>query len=132
MAVWNFKSLNGHSCVIKQATAMNFTPLDSSRQRASFQIKIFAKFAKKYIFLIFEGFSLKRSCLTRGIQRCQIHCSKSLNNGVVAVWSFKILNGHSSVIKQPTAMNFTPLDSSRQRASFQIKIFAKFAKKYFF
>jgi hypothetical protein len=29
-------------------------------------------------------------------------------------------------------MNFTPLDSSRQRASFQIKIFAKFAKKYFF
>jgi hypothetical protein len=27
---------------------MNFTPLDSSRQRASFQMKIFAKFAKKY------------------------------------------------------------------------------------
>jgi hypothetical protein len=29
-------------------------------------------------------------------------------------------------------MNFTPLDSSRERPSFQIKIFAKFAKKYFF
>jgi hypothetical protein len=29
-------------------------------------------------------------------------------------------------------MNFTPLDSSRQRASFQIKIFAKFAKNNFF
>jgi hypothetical protein len=29
-------------------------------------------------------------------------------------------------------MNFTPLDSSRQRASFQIKIFAKLAKKIFF
>jgi hypothetical protein len=47
----------------------------------------------------------------------------------MAVWNFKILNGHSSVIKQPTAMNFTPLDSPGQRASFQIKIFAKFAKK---
>jgi hypothetical protein len=132
MAVWNFKSLNSRSSVIKQPTAMNFTPLDSSRQRASFQIKIFAKFAKKYFFLIFEDFSLKRSCLTRGIQRCQIHRSKSLNNGVMAVWNFKTLNGHSSVIKQSTAMNFTPLDSSRQRASFQINFFAKFAKKYIF
>jgi hypothetical protein len=47
MAVWNSKSLNGLSSVIKQVTAMNFTPLDSSLQRASFQIKIFAKFAKK-------------------------------------------------------------------------------------
>jgi spore coat protein U-like protein len=132
MAVWNFKKLNGSSSVIKQATAMNFTPLDFSRQRASFQVKIFAKFAKKLIFLIFEDFSLKRSCLTRGIQRCQIHRSKSLNNGVMAVWNFKILNGHSCVIKQATAINFTPLDSSRQRASFQIKFFAKFAKKIFF
>jgi hypothetical protein len=132
MAVWNFKILNGHSSVIKQPTAMNFTPLDSSRQIASFQIKIFAKLAKKYFFLIFEDFSLKRSCLTRGIQRCQIHRSKSLNNGVMAVWNFKKLNGSSSVIKQATAMNFTPLDFSRQRASFQVKIFAKFANKLFF
>jgi hypothetical protein len=31
---------------------MNFTPLDSSRQRASFEIKIFAKFAKNYFFLL--------------------------------------------------------------------------------
>jgi hypothetical protein len=31
---------------------MNFTPLDSSRQRASFEIKIFAKFAKKIFFLL--------------------------------------------------------------------------------
>jgi hypothetical protein len=125
---WNLRL----SSVIKQATAMNFTPLDSSRQRASFQIKIFAKFAKKYFSLIFEDFRLKRSCLTRGIQRCQIHRSKSLNNGVMAVWNFKTLNGPSSVIRQATAINFTPLDSSRQRASFQMKIFAKFAKKYFF
>jgi hypothetical protein len=132
MAVWNFKTLNGHSSVMKEATAINFTPLDSSRQRASFQIKFFAKFAKKNVFLIFEDFCLKRSCLTRGIQRVQIHRRKSLNNGVMAVWSFKILNGHSSVIKQATAINFTPLDSSRQRASFQIKFFVKFAKKYFF
>jgi hypothetical protein len=29
-------------------------------------------------------------------------------------------------------MNLAPLDSSRQRASFKIKIFAKLAKKYFF
>jgi hypothetical protein len=29
---------------------MNFTPLNSSRERASFEIKIFAKFAKKKIF----------------------------------------------------------------------------------
>jgi hypothetical protein len=50
MAVCNSKSLNGHSSVIKQVTAMNFTPLDSSRQRASFQIKILAKLAKKYFF----------------------------------------------------------------------------------
>jgi hypothetical protein len=42
------------------------------------------------------------------------------------------LNGPSSVIKQATAMNFTPLDFSRQRASFKVKIFAKLAKKYFF
>jgi hypothetical protein len=68
-----------------QATAVNFTPLDSSRQRASFQIKIFSKFAKKIFFLIFEDFWLKRTWLTRGIQRCQIHRSKSLNNGVMAV-----------------------------------------------
>jgi hypothetical protein len=40
---------------------MNFTPLDSPRQTASFQIKIFAKFAKKYIFLIFEDFWLKKA-----------------------------------------------------------------------
>ncbi|KAJ3636242.1 hypothetical protein MTP99_009076 [Tenebrio molitor] len=40
---------------------------------------------KKYFFLIFEDFWLKRSCLTRGIQRCQIHRRKSLNNGVMAV-----------------------------------------------
>jgi hypothetical protein len=132
MAVWNFKTLNGHSSVIKEATAINFTPLDSSRQRASFQIKIFAKFAKKIFFWIFEDFWFKRSCLTRGIQRCQIHRRKSLNNGVMAVWKLKTLNGHSSVIKQATAINFTPLDPSRQRASFQIKIFAKFAKKMFF
>jgi hypothetical protein len=111
---------------------MNFTPLDSSRQRAFFSNKNFCEIRKKINFLIFEDFSLKRSCLTRGIQRCQIHRSKSVNNGVMAVSNFKTLNGLSSVIKQPTAMNFTPLDSSRQRASFQIKIFAKFAKKYFF
>jgi hypothetical protein len=137
MAVWNFKTLNAHNSVIKQATAMNCTPLDSSRQRASFQIKILAKkyfflifeIRKKIFFLIFEDFWLKRSCLTRGIQRCQIHRSKSLNNGVMAVWNSKTLNGHNSVIKQATAMNFTPLDSSRQRASFQIKFFSKFAKK---
>jgi hypothetical protein len=131
MAVWNFKTLNGHSSVIKQATAMNFTPLNSSRERASFEMKNFAKFAKKF-FLIFEDFWLKRSCLTRGIQRYQIHRSKSLNNGVMAVWNFKTLNGHSSVIKQPTAMNFTPLNSSRERASFEMKNFAKFAKTIFF
>jgi hypothetical protein len=37
-------------------------------------------------------------------------------------WTFETLNGHSSVIKQPTAMNFALLDSSRQRASFDTKI----------
>jgi hypothetical protein len=63
---------------------MNFTPLDFSRQGASFEMKIFAKLAKNF-FLIFEDFWLKGSCLTRGIQRCQIHRSKSLNNGVMAV-----------------------------------------------
>jgi hypothetical protein len=35
---------------------MNFTPLDSSRQRASFEIKILAKFAKKLFFFIKEDF----------------------------------------------------------------------------
>jgi hypothetical protein len=92
----------------------------------------FCEIRKKIFFFIFENFCLKRSCLTRGIQRCQIHRSKSLNNGVMAVSNSKILNGHSSVIKKVTAMNFTPLDSSRQRASFEIKIFAKFAKNYIF
>jgi hypothetical protein len=40
---------------------MNFTPLDSSRQRASFQIKIFAKFAKKYIFEFSKIFGPKEA-----------------------------------------------------------------------
>jgi hypothetical protein len=40
---------------------MNFTPLDSSRQRASFQIKIFAKFAKKYFFLFSKIFVSKEA-----------------------------------------------------------------------
>jgi hypothetical protein len=40
---------------------MNFTPLDSSRQRASFQIKIFAKFAKKNIFLFWKIFGSKEA-----------------------------------------------------------------------
>jgi hypothetical protein len=66
---------------------MNFTPLDSSRQRASFEIKIFAKFAKKLFFFIKEDFWLNRSCLTRGIQRCQIHRRKSLNK---ELWPFEI------------------------------------------
>jgi hypothetical protein len=56
MAVWNFKTLNGHSFVIKQATALNFTPLDSSRQ-----MKIFAKFAKKYIFYFSKIFGSKEA-----------------------------------------------------------------------
>jgi hypothetical protein len=43
---------------IKQATPMNFTPLDSSRQRASFQIKIFCEIRKKkkYIYIFFFDF----------------------------------------------------------------------------
>jgi hypothetical protein len=99
--------------------------------KSFFSNKNFCEIRKKIFFLIFEDFSLKRSCLTRGIQRCQIHRRKLLNNGVMAVWNFKILNGHSTVIKQPTAMNFTPLDSSRQRATFETKIFAKFAEIFF-
>jgi hypothetical protein len=54
-------TLNGHSSVIKQVTAMNFTPLDSSRQRASFQIKIFAKLAKKFFFLFSKIFVSKEA-----------------------------------------------------------------------
>jgi hypothetical protein len=46
---------------------MNLTPLDSSRQRASFQIKIFAKFAKKIFFLIFEDFWLKKAAWRENI-----------------------------------------------------------------
>jgi hypothetical protein len=132
MAVWKLKTLNGHSSVIKQATAINFTPLDSLSSKSFFSNKIFCEIRKKIFFLIFEDFWLKRRCLTRGIQRCQIHRSKSLNNGVMAVWKLKTLNGHSSVIKQATAINFTPLDSSRQRASFQIKFLRNSQKKCFF
>jgi hypothetical protein len=132
MAVWNFKTLNGHSFVIKPTYGNEFYTVGFLSSKSFFSNKNFCEIRKKIFFLIFEVFWLKRSCLTRGIQRWQIHRSMSLNNGVMAVWNFKILNGHSSVIKQPTAMNFTPLDSSRQRASFQMKIFAKFAKKYFF
>jgi hypothetical protein len=41
---------------------------------------------KKNIFLrISQKFYLKRSCLTRGIQRCKIHCRRLLNNGAMAV-----------------------------------------------
>jgi hypothetical protein len=61
MAVLNFKTLNGHNSVVKQATAMNFTPLDSSRQRPSFQIKFFAKFAKKYFFQFSKIFGSKEA-----------------------------------------------------------------------
>jgi predicted patatin/cPLA2 family phospholipase len=42
---------------------MNFTPLDSSRQRASFQIKIFAKFAKKKNFFNFRRFLAQKKLL---------------------------------------------------------------------
>jgi hypothetical protein len=40
---------------------MNFTPLDSSRQRASFEIKIFAKFAKKLMFIFSKIFGSKEA-----------------------------------------------------------------------
>jgi hypothetical protein len=53
--------------------------------KSFFSNKNFCEISKKIFFLIFEDFCLKRSCLTRGIQRCQIHRSKSLNNGVMAV-----------------------------------------------
>jgi hypothetical protein len=39
------------------------------------------------------------------------------------VKSFEISNGHKSVIKRLRAMNLAPLDSSRQAASFETKIF---------
>jgi hypothetical protein len=61
---------------------MNFTPLDSSRQRASFQIKIFATFAKKKKILFWKIFGSKEA---QKKLACQIHRSKSLNNGVMAV-----------------------------------------------
>jgi hypothetical protein len=49
---------------------------------------------------------------------------------VLKLQTAKILNGHSSVIKQPTAMNLAPLDSSRQAASFEPKIFQNLKKKF--
>jgi branched-subunit amino acid transport protein AzlD len=47
---------------------------------------------------------------------------------VLKLQTAKILNGHSSVIKQPTAMNLAPLDSSRP---FEPKIFQNLKKKIF-
>jgi hypothetical protein len=57
----------------------------SSKQLSSIRTLLLPFFILNILFLIFEDFCLKRSCLTRGIQRCQIHRSKSLNNGVMAV-----------------------------------------------
>jgi hypothetical protein len=62
MAVLNFKTLNGHNSVVKQATAMNFTPLDSSRQRPSFQIK-FLRNSQKNIFFNFRRFLAQKKLL---------------------------------------------------------------------
>jgi hypothetical protein len=54
MAVYSFETSNGHNSVIKRLRAMNLAPLDSSRQAASFEPKIFeilffANFAKIFI-----------------------------------------------------------------------------------
>jgi hypothetical protein len=102
---------------------MNLAPLDSSRQAASFERKIFENLKKYFLCEFRKNFYLKRSSLTRGIQRCKIHCRSLLNNGAMAVLNFEISNGHNSVIKRLKAMNLAPLDSSRQAASFERKIF---------
>jgi hypothetical protein len=88
---------------------MNFTPLDSSRQRASFQIKIFAKFAKKFFFN-FRRFLAQKKLLDE--RNPTVPNSSLVGRLITELWPFEILklsNGHNSVIKQATAMNFTPL-----------------------
>jgi hypothetical protein len=82
---------------------MNLARLDSSRQAASFEPKIFENL-KIYFFCEFrKNFYLKRSSLTRGIQRCKIHCRRLLNNGAMAV----------KILKFQTAI--TPLLSDLER-----------------
>jgi hypothetical protein len=88
---------------------MNFTPLDSSRQRASFQIKIFGN-SQKNIFFYFRRFLAQKKLLDERNPKCFVtlvtYCynnifvyfnlqltltgvgeygPKSLNNGVMAV-----------------------------------------------
>jgi hypothetical protein len=87
MAVWNFKTLNGHRSVIKQATAMNFTPLDSSRRRPSFQIKIFAKFAKKYFFKFSKIFSSKEAAWREESNGAKFI---ALSRLITELWPFEI------------------------------------------
>jgi hypothetical protein len=65
---------------------MNFTPLDSSRQRASFQIKIFATFAKKKIF--YFGKFLAQKKLKRSLRAKFI----ALSRLITELWPFEISN----------------------------------------
>jgi hypothetical protein len=66
---------------------MNLTPLDSSRQRAYFQIKIFAKFAKKYFFLISKIF-----CSKEAAWREESNGAKfiALSRLITELWPFEI------------------------------------------
>jgi hypothetical protein len=66
---------------------MNLAPLDSSRQAASFQPKIFAKIRKNIFFCEFsQDFWLKRSCFDeRNPTVLKFIARKSLNNGAMAV-----------------------------------------------
>jgi hypothetical protein len=102
---------------------MNLAPLDSSRQAASFERKNLRKLKKKFFCEFRKNFHLKRSSLTRGIQRLKFIAVACL---ITELWPFKVFeisNGYNSVIKRLRAMNLAPLDSSRRAASFERKIF---------
>jgi hypothetical protein len=66
---------------------MNFTPLDSSRQRASFQIKFFAKLAKKKYFYFSKIFGSKEAA-----SREESNGAKfiALSRLITELWPFEI------------------------------------------
>jgi hypothetical protein len=82
-----FEILNVHSSVIKQLTAMNVAPLDSSRPGASFEIKIFEKFAKKIKFLFSKIFGSKEAACREESNGAKFI---ALSRLITELWPFEI------------------------------------------
>jgi hypothetical protein len=147
------KRLNGRTSLIKHNMTMNYTPLDSSFQCASFESKkfylsffVYEKFTKNQKNSYFGTFLAPtptngvygRNFPYAWLQLIQYNNSPQFRSNRPQTffskkpWTptfyqictrKKRLNGRSSLIKHNMTMNYTPLDSSFQCASFESKKF---------